>query len=154
MWHQTCCFHYMGYSFRLAARVLLYAPYHDHWYTSCGALAGTRYRYMVRKGKELLYLMTHSTYMVRVQVLCKLKHSVCIDFMAHFKSESFSECDYFVISVFVQWSFEKNICYKPVSRCTLVKDTSAILICFFSYININNAELLEYSCSIFMTNNF
>ena len=37
------------YSFRLAARVLLYAPshrqdstYHDLCYTSCGALAGTR----------------------------------------------------------------------------------------------------------------
>ena len=38
----------MGYSFRLAARVLLYAShrqdstYHGLWYTSCGALAGTR----------------------------------------------------------------------------------------------------------------
>ena len=29
----------MGYSFRLAARVLLYAP--PHWYISRGALAGT-----------------------------------------------------------------------------------------------------------------
>ena len=40
---------HMGYSFRLAARVLLYAPshrqdstYHGLWYTSHGALAGTR----------------------------------------------------------------------------------------------------------------
>ena len=39
----------MGYSFRLTARVLLYAPshrqdssYHGHCYTSRGALAGTR----------------------------------------------------------------------------------------------------------------
>ena len=39
----------MGYSFRLTARVLLYAPshrqdstYHGLWYTSHGALAGTR----------------------------------------------------------------------------------------------------------------
>ena len=39
-----------GYSFRLAARVLLYAPSHRHgsiyhglYYTSRGALAGTRY---------------------------------------------------------------------------------------------------------------
>ena len=39
----------MGYSFRLAARVLLYAPsnrqdstYHGLWYTSRGTLAGTR----------------------------------------------------------------------------------------------------------------
>ena len=40
---------YMGYSFRLATRVLLYAPSHRQdrtynglCYTSCGALAGTR----------------------------------------------------------------------------------------------------------------
>ena len=46
---ELCCCHYMGYSFRLAARVLLYAPfhkqdntYHSLCYTSRGALAGTR----------------------------------------------------------------------------------------------------------------
>ena len=45
---ETCCPH-IGYSFRLAARVLLYAPshrqdntYHGLCYTSRGALAGTR----------------------------------------------------------------------------------------------------------------
>ena len=45
---ETRCCH-MGYSFRLTARVLLYAPsnrqdstYHGLCYTSCGALAGTR----------------------------------------------------------------------------------------------------------------
>ena len=45
---ETCCRH-IGYSYRLAARVLLYAPshrldstYHDLCYTSRGALAGTR----------------------------------------------------------------------------------------------------------------
>ena len=45
---KTRCRH-MGYSFRLAARVLLYAPchrvdsiYHGPCYTSRGALAGTR----------------------------------------------------------------------------------------------------------------
>ena len=45
---ETCCCH-IGYSFRLTARVLLYAPshwqdstYHSLCYTSCGALAGTR----------------------------------------------------------------------------------------------------------------
>ena len=45
---ETCC-HHMGYSFRLAARVLLYASshtqdntYHGLCYTSRGALAGTR----------------------------------------------------------------------------------------------------------------
>ena len=45
---ETCCRH-IGYSFRLTARVLLYAPshrqdstYHSLCYTSHGALAGTR----------------------------------------------------------------------------------------------------------------
>ena len=45
---ETRC-RYMGYSFRLTARVLLYAPshrqdstYHSLRYTSRGALAGTR----------------------------------------------------------------------------------------------------------------
>ena len=48
----TRCRH-IGYSFRLAARVLLYAPsprqdstYHGLCYTSRGALAGTRYSSM------------------------------------------------------------------------------------------------------------
>ena len=47
---ETCCRH-MGYSFHLAERVILYAPshrqnntYHGLWYTSRGALAGTRSR--------------------------------------------------------------------------------------------------------------
>ena len=46
--NETCCRH-IGYSFRLAARVLLYAPshkpdstYNGHCYTSRGALVGTR----------------------------------------------------------------------------------------------------------------
>ena len=45
---ETCCRH-IGYSFRLTARVLLYAPshrqdstYHGIFYTSRGALAGTK----------------------------------------------------------------------------------------------------------------
>ena len=45
---ETRC-HHIGYSFRLTARVLLYAPshrqdstYHGLCYTSRGALAGTR----------------------------------------------------------------------------------------------------------------
>ena len=48
MREDTLCYH-MGYSFRLIARVLLYAPshrqdciYHSLCYTSRGALAGTR----------------------------------------------------------------------------------------------------------------
>ena len=46
---ETHCCHYMGYSFRLATRVLLYTPshrqdstYHSLCCTSRGALAGTR----------------------------------------------------------------------------------------------------------------
>ena len=53
MREETCCRH-MGYSFRLAARVPLYAPshrqdstYHGLCYTSGGALAGTRKNGMV-----------------------------------------------------------------------------------------------------------
>ena len=38
---ETCCRH-IGYSYRLTARVLLYAPSHCLCYTSCGALARTR----------------------------------------------------------------------------------------------------------------
>ena len=38
---ETCC-HHIGYSYRLTARVILYAPYHGLCYTSRGALAGTR----------------------------------------------------------------------------------------------------------------
>ena len=45
---ETCC-HYIGYTFQLAARVLLYASYHRQdntyhslCYTSCGALVGTK----------------------------------------------------------------------------------------------------------------
>ena len=48
MREETCCCH-IGYSFRLTARILLYAPshrqdstYHGHGYTSRGALGGTR----------------------------------------------------------------------------------------------------------------
>ena len=46
---ETCCCHYLGYSFRLAARVLFYASshrqdniYYSFCYTSHGALARTR----------------------------------------------------------------------------------------------------------------
>ena len=56
---ETHC-HHMGYSFRLAAMVLLYASshrhdntYHDLWYTSRGALAGIRNRVPV--GDNLSY---------------------------------------------------------------------------------------------------
>ena len=56
---ETRCRH-IGYSFRLAARVLLYAPshrqdstYHGLCYTSRGALAGTRnHRHRVNEQQE------------------------------------------------------------------------------------------------------
>ena len=55
---ETRC-RYIGYSFRLAARVLLCAPshrqdstYHGLCYTSRGALAGTRYSSMVHPMKD------------------------------------------------------------------------------------------------------
>ena len=56
---------HMGYSFRLAARVILYASYHRQdntyhglCYTSCGALAGTRNNSMPtsRKSYDVHYL--------------------------------------------------------------------------------------------------
>ena len=50
-WEETRCHHYMGYSFRLAARFHLnasshrqYSTYNSLWYTSRGALAGMRNR--------------------------------------------------------------------------------------------------------------
>ena len=66
---ETRCRH-IGYSFRLAARVLLYAPshrqddtYHGICYTSRGALAGTRNSSMEK---------THSEKMCAVEQLIKL----------------------------------------------------------------------------------
>ena len=59
---ETSC-HHMGYSFRLAARVLLYAPsyrqdntYHGLCYTSRRSLVGTR--------NSSFYLTTHSTHFI------------------------------------------------------------------------------------------
>ena len=55
---ETCC-RQMGYSFQLAAWVLLYAPshiqdstYHSLCYTSRGSLAGTRNHIQVRRQVE------------------------------------------------------------------------------------------------------
>ena len=70
---ETRCRH-IGYSFRLTARVPLYAPshrqdstYHGLCYTSRGALAGTRNSSMgpPHEGrKEMFYLTTHSTHFI------------------------------------------------------------------------------------------
>ena len=58
---ETCCRH-IGYSYRLTARVLLYAPshrqdntYHGLCYTSRGALAGTRNSSMGQVIKKTLH---------------------------------------------------------------------------------------------------
>ena len=58
---ETRC-HHIGYSYRLTARVLLYAPshrqdntYHSLWYTSCGVLAGTRNSLEERKSLSIIY---------------------------------------------------------------------------------------------------
>ena len=63
---------HMGYVFRLAARVVLYASSHrqdnTHYnlcYTSCGALAGIRNSSMGPPWrKEMFYLTTHSTHFI------------------------------------------------------------------------------------------
>ena len=67
---ETCCRH-IGYSYRLTARVLVYAPshrqdntYHILCYTSCGALAGTRsvcvYMYVYIYIYIYIYTHTHT----------------------------------------------------------------------------------------------
>ena len=60
MREETRC-HYMGYSFQLAERVILYASSHRQGstYTSCGALAGT-----MENWKEIIYLMMHSRHFI------------------------------------------------------------------------------------------
>ena len=62
---ETRCRH-MGYSFRLAARVILYASphrqdntYHGLCYTSRGALAGTRDIYIDIVIHQYIYIHTH-----------------------------------------------------------------------------------------------
>ena len=84
---ETCCHHYMGYSFQLAARDLLYAPshredspYHGFSYTSCVALAGTRNILNVwknawgnvNKGTWLFYLCITVDVLVSADLLCLL----------------------------------------------------------------------------------
>ena len=63
-----CCHQLMGYSFQLAARVLLYSPshrqdntYHGICYTSLSVLV-INITEVIRKRKEMPYLMTHSTH--------------------------------------------------------------------------------------------
>ena len=72
---ETRCRHNMDYSFRLAARVLLYASshrqdntYHGLCYTSRGALAGTRNSTMSRASTTELHLAP--------PILWKIRHSL------------------------------------------------------------------------------
>ena len=67
---ETHCRH-IGYSFRLTAMVILYAPshrqdstYHGLCYTSRGALAGMRNPSFNDWKKEMFYLRTHSTHLI------------------------------------------------------------------------------------------
>ena len=62
---ETCCRH-IGYSFRLTAWVLLYAPSHRQdstydslCYTSCGALAGTRNTSRTHAAKQTISTYHH-----------------------------------------------------------------------------------------------
>ena len=67
---ETRCRH-IGYSFRLTARVLLYAPshrqdntYHGLCYTSCGALVGARNSFDTNKVKKrMLFNKTRQVFL-------------------------------------------------------------------------------------------
>ena len=79
MREETCCRH-MGYSFRLTARVILYAPshrqdstYHSLCYTSCGALAGMRNS--IRR--LLLYLVKLMDCLANLVMFWKLSAIAC-----------------------------------------------------------------------------
>ena len=71
---ETRCRH-MGYSFRLAARVLLYAPshrqdntYHGLCYTSRGTLAGTRNSSMGPSHEEPCYKLSNNPFTFDLRV--------------------------------------------------------------------------------------
>ena len=74
---KTSCRHYMGYSFRLAARVLLYAPshrqdntYHGLCYTSRGSLAGMRSKISRPHNRRLRpYVARHDRYRARGSIV-------------------------------------------------------------------------------------
>ena len=76
---EICCRH-IGYSFRLAARVLLYASshrqdntYHDICYNSCGAQAGTR---------NMLYIIIIYIYIYIYIYMCVCA-CVCVQHRKH-----------------------------------------------------------------------
>ena len=82
-------YRHIGYSYRLTARVLLYAPshrqdniYHGLCYTSRGALAGTRNNSMVRsksnKSFSTLLSTSRAEVCVQVSVLKTLHGSISV----------------------------------------------------------------------------
>ena len=97
---ETRCRH-IGYSYRLTARVLLYAPshrqdntYHGLCYTSCGALAGTRNSSM---GPRLTFKATFSytNIFIKMQILFERFSEKCSDFSNHFlHMNNTGECNY------------------------------------------------------------
>ena len=77
--------HYIGYHFRLAARVLLYAPshkqditYHGFCYTSRGAQSGTRNSPMGPPRANALTMDLHlAHYTTGVTKVCGMCYTVC-----------------------------------------------------------------------------
>ena len=84
---ETRCRH-IGYSYRLAARVLLYAPshrqdntYHGLCYTSRGALAGTRHSSMgdVINATALFLIVLPSLFTIVINIICSGGSEKCPD---------------------------------------------------------------------------
>ena len=80
---ETCCRH-IGYSYRLTARVLLYAPshrqdntYHGLCYTSRGTLAGTRNSSISKNESYHLLLLLFVVLQEDFFVLLPLESLVC-----------------------------------------------------------------------------
>ena len=76
---ETRCCH-IGYSYRLTARVLLYAPthrqdntYHSLCYTSRGALAGTRNISQIKSQEFISHIKQH--FMTKSHLTCHQCHS-------------------------------------------------------------------------------
>ena len=97
----------MGYSYRLTARVLLYASshrkystYHGLCYTSRGALAGTRNSSMDPPSGEqaLRNSSVVSSHDIHVYVLCSVIYYLCCIMMLLFVFEATKVLDFNVIN--------------------------------------------------------
>ena len=80
---ETRC-HHIGYSYRLTARVLLYAPshiqdstYHGLCYTSRGALAGTRNSSMALNSKRRFFRCNIREKIVHTEVFKHTRGATC-----------------------------------------------------------------------------